>query len=87
MLVYDILVDLRCGKVVLVLGVGNIVLISFFDVFYKLFVENEVVVLKFNLINDYLEDYLWVVLKLFIDKNVLCIFMGGGVIGVYFVEY
>ena len=42
------------GKVALVLGAGNVSSIAPMDVFYKLFVENEVVLLKMNPVNAWL---------------------------------
>jgi acyl-CoA reductase-like NAD-dependent aldehyde dehydrogenase len=42
------------GKVVLVLGAGNVSSIGPMDLLYKLFAENQVVVLKMHPVNDYL---------------------------------
>jgi acyl-CoA reductase-like NAD-dependent aldehyde dehydrogenase len=42
------------GKVAVVLGAGNIASIAPLDVLYKLFAEGQVVLLKFNPVNEYL---------------------------------
>src|SRR5581483_3948727 len=42
------------GKVALVLGAGNVASIGPLDIFYKLFVEDQVVILKMNPVNAYL---------------------------------
>lgn len=58
---YDIPPEKRVGKVALVLGAGNIA--SPLDAFQKLFLENQVVLLKMNPVNDYLTEYLEAALK------------------------
>ena len=42
------------GKVLLILGAGNVSSIVPLDIFYKLFGEGKVVMIKMNPINDYL---------------------------------
>ena len=49
---YDIPEAARRGKVALILGAGNIASIAPLDVFQKLFLENQVVILKMNPVND-----------------------------------
>jgi aldehyde dehydrogenase (NAD(P)+) len=49
-LAYDIPIADRVGKVALILGAGNIASIAPLDVFQKLFLENQVVILKMNLL-------------------------------------
>ncbi len=66
---YDTPVGQRKGKVALVLGAGNIAAIAPLDCFQKLFLENQVVILKMNPVNDYLTDYLRVALKPLIDRE------------------
>ena len=51
------------GKVALVLGAGNIGSISPLDALHKLFNENQVVMLKLNPVNDYLEPHLSAALR------------------------
>jgi hypothetical protein len=48
----------RDGKVALVLGAGNVAGIGPMDALYKLFVENQVVVLKMNPVNEYLGPFI-----------------------------
>ena len=56
----------HAGKVALVLGAGNVASIAPLDVLYKLFVEDQVVVLKANPVNAYqgplLEEAFWATL-------------------------
>lgn len=73
----------RDGKVSLVLGAGNIAAIAPLDCFQKLFVENEVVLLKMNPVNDYLTESLEIALKPLIDRDALRIVKGGGAAGEY----
>jgi acyl-CoA reductase-like NAD-dependent aldehyde dehydrogenase len=84
---YDVPPDERRGKVALVLGAGNIAAIAPLDAIHKLFVENEVVLLKLNPLNDYLLDYLKAALKPLIDRNALRIVLGDGAAGAYLVEH
>jgi aldehyde dehydrogenase (NAD(P)+) len=80
---YDVPISQRSGTVALVLGAGNIAAISPLDAFQKLFIENQVVMLKMNPVNDYLTDYLRVALKPLIDCNALRIVRGDGDVGAY----
>ncbi len=73
----------RKGKVALILGAGNIASIAPLDVFQKLFLENQVVILKMNPVNDYLTEYLNVALKPLIDRDALRIVKGDGAAGAY----
>jgi acyl-CoA reductase-like NAD-dependent aldehyde dehydrogenase len=71
------------GKLALVLGAGNIAAIAPLDVFHKLFVENQVVILKMNPVNDYLIEFLEPALKPLIDLGVLRIVRGAADTGQY----
>jgi len=73
----------KLGKVALVLGAGNIAAIAPLDVFHKLFVENQVVMLKMNPVNDYLIQFLVPALRPLIDLGVLAIVTGGADVGQY----
>jgi len=77
----------RKGKVALVLGAGNIASIAPLDVLQKLFLENQVVILKMNPVNDYLTDHLRIALKPFIDRDFLRIVKGGGSAGGYLTNH
>ena len=68
-------------KVALVLGAGNVSSIAPTDVLHKLFVENEVVVLKVNPVNDYLGEFLEAGLRSLIRRGVVRIVYGGGDVG------
>lgn len=80
---YDSPADQRKGKITLILGAGNIAAIAPLDCFQKLFLENQVVILKMNPINDYLTDFLKASLKPLIDRNALRIIKGDGADGAY----
>ena len=82
-LAYDIPPADRKGKVALILGAGNIASIAPLDVFQKLFLENQVVILKMNPVNDYLTEYLNTALKPLIDRDALRIVKGDGAAGAY----
>jgi aldehyde dehydrogenase (NAD(P)+) len=77
----------RKGKVALVLGAGNISSIAPLDCFQKLFLENQVVLLKLNPVNDYLFEHLNFVLDPLISIGVLQITKGDGKIGQYLTQH
>jgi acyl-CoA reductase-like NAD-dependent aldehyde dehydrogenase len=69
------------GRVCLVLGGGNVSSIPPMDVFYKLFAENEVVLLKMNPVNEALGPVLEKALGPLIEAEVLAIVTGGADVG------
>lgn len=83
---YDTPPEDHKGKVALVLGAGNIAAIAPLDAFQKLFVENQVVILKMNPVNDYLTEYLNAALRPLIDRDALRIVKGGGDVGAWLTE-
>ncbi|MEM7214989.1 MAG: aldehyde dehydrogenase family protein [Pseudomonadota bacterium] len=85
--IYDQPEGEREGKVALVLGAGNIASIAPLDAFQKLFIENQVVMLKMNPVNDYLTTYLKAALKPLIDEDALRIVKGDGVVGEHLVNH
>ena len=80
---YDIPPTARKGKVALILGAGNIASIAPLDVFQKLFLENQVVILKMHPVNDYLTEFLEVALNPLIDLDALRIVKGDDAAGAY----
>jgi acyl-CoA reductase-like NAD-dependent aldehyde dehydrogenase len=84
---YDIPEAARRGKVALILGAGNIASIAPLDVFQKLFLENQVVILKMNPVNDYLTEFLQVALRPLIDVDALRIVKGDGAAGAYLTNH
>ncbi|MFT6675567.1 MAG: aldehyde dehydrogenase (NAD(P)+) [Sulfitobacter sp.] len=84
---YDLPPAQRKGKVALVLGAGNIASIAPLDVLQKLYLENQVVILKMNPVNDYLTDYLRAALKPFIARDFLRIVKGDGAAGSYLTDH
>lgn len=69
------------GAVSLVLGAGNVSSIPPMDFLYKLFVENEVVVLKMNPVNAVVGPCLERAFKPLIDAGFLAIVYGGAEVG------
>src|SRR6185503_7945444 len=69
------------GKICLVLGAGNVSSIPPTDAFYRLFVDNQVVLLKMNPVNDYLGPIFERLLEPFIRRNALRIVYGGAAEG------
>lgn len=86
-LAYDRPEQERTGKVALVLGAGNVSSITPLDVLHKLFLENQVVILKMNPINDYLTESYDIAMKPFIDRGFLRIVKGGADAGAYLAEH
>lgn len=84
---YDVAPNEREGKVALVLGAGNIASIAPLDVFQKLLIENQVVLLKMNPVNAYLAQFLEIALAPFIERNALRIIEGDGALGGYAAEH
>lgn len=71
------------GKVALVLGAGNVSSIAPTDVLYKLFVEDQVVILKMNPVNAYLGPLIEEGFKALCERGVLRITYGGAQEGAY----
>lgn len=71
------------GMISLVLGAGNQHTIACMDLLYKLFVENEVVILKMNPVNDYIGQYIIRSFRALIEGNYLSIVFGGAEQGKY----
>lgn len=71
------------GAISLVLGAGNVSSIGPMDLLYKLFVENEVVLLKMHPLNAYLGPILAEGFQALLDWGVLRIVYGGAKVGDY----
>jgi hypothetical protein len=71
------------GKVALVLGAGNVASIAPLDVVHKLFVEQQVTVLKLNPINDYLGPFIEDAFRDLIRDGYLRVVSGGAEEGSY----
>ncbi|HVJ93262.1 MAG TPA: aldehyde dehydrogenase family protein [Labilithrix sp.] len=71
------------GRVCLVLGGGNVSSIPAMDALYKLFVENEVVLLKMNPVNEALGSVLSAALAPLVDEGFLAIAYGGADVGTH----
>jgi acyl-CoA reductase-like NAD-dependent aldehyde dehydrogenase len=71
------------GKVALVLGAGNIASIAPLDCLHKLFVDNQVSILKMNPVNEYLTQFLEPALAPLIQRGYLRIVRGDILAGQY----
>ena len=74
------------GRTCLVLGAGNVSSIGPLDVIDKLFVEDEVCVLKMNPVNDYLAPFFERAFAVLVDRGVLAVVRGGPDVGQYLVR-
>jgi hypothetical protein len=75
------------GKVALVLGAGNVASIGPMDVLYKLFVENQVCILKMNPVNEYLGPHIERGLAPLVEAGYLRVAYGGAEVGEYLVHH
>ena len=75
------------GSVCAVLGAGNVAAIPPTDVFYKLFAEGRVCVLKMNPVNEYLGPFLERALGPLIQNGYLRVVYGGGEEGAQLVHH
>lgn len=75
------------GKVALVLGAGNVSSIGPADAFYKLFVEDQVVVFKCNPVNAYLGPLMEECFRALIEPGYLRIVYGGAAEGAYLCQH
>ncbi|MGE5334339.1 MAG: aldehyde dehydrogenase family protein, partial [Nitrososphaerota archaeon] len=71
------------GKVALVLGAGNVSGIGPLDAFYKLFVEDQVVLFKTNPVNAYLGPLILEACRSLVERDVLRVVYGGAAEGAY----
>ncbi|HLQ10189.1 MAG TPA: aldehyde dehydrogenase family protein [Ktedonobacteraceae bacterium] len=71
------------GKVALVLGAGNVASIAPMDIVYKLFEEDQVVLIKMNPVNAYIGPLLNECFRALIDPGFLRIVYGGASEGAY----
>ncbi len=75
------------GKVALVLGAGNVSSIGPMDALYKLFAEDQVVVLKMNPVNEYLGPIFLDAFKPLADEGFFRVVYGGGAQGAYLCQH
>lgn len=75
------------GKVALVLGAGNVSSIGPMDALYKLFVDDEVVIVKTNPVNEYLQPFWEEAFRPLIDEGVYCVVRGGVAAGSHLVHH
>ena len=71
------------GGVGLVLGAGNQSSIGPMDLLYKLYVDDEVVVLKMNPVNEYLGPFIERAFSPFVERGFLRIVYGGAEVGAH----
>jgi len=77
----------QVGKIALILGAGNVSMLVPCDVTTKLFLENQVVLLKMNPINDYLGPLIEEAYRPLIERGVLRLVYGGGKEGAYLCKH
>ena len=70
-----------------IMGAGNSASIPCMDVLYKLFVDNELVILKLNPVNDYIGPYIVRTFRALIESNIMTVVYGGGDIGAYLCQH
>lgn len=75
------------GRLALVLGAGNIASIGPLDALYKLFVEDQVVLLKLNPVNAYLRPFLETAFQALIEAGFLGIIEGDSAVGDYLCQH
>lgn len=75
------------GQVALVLGAGNVAAIAAMDTLYKLFAEDQVVLLKLNPVNEYGGTFLEQAFQPLIAAGFLAIVSGGAEIGAYLCQH
>jgi hypothetical protein len=77
----------REGRIGLVLGAGNVGSICPTDALYKLFVDDEVVIIKTNPVNAYLSRFWVAALQPLVDDGFVEVVDGGVELGVYLCEH
>jgi len=75
------------GKVVLVLGAGNVASIGFLDILTKLYVEGRVCLFKLNPVNEYLGPFVEEVLADLIHDGFVQVVYGGIDVGEYLCQH
>ena len=75
------------GKVALVLAAGNVTAIGAMDVLYKIFVENEVVVMKMNPVNEAGGPHIEKIFQSLTNAGVFGVVYGGGDIGKHLTDH
>lgn len=75
------------GKVALALGAGNAAMLPVIDMLHKLFVENQVVLLKMNPVNSYLRPFIEEIFQPLISWGFLRIVEGDAVVGAFLCQH
>jgi acyl-CoA reductase-like NAD-dependent aldehyde dehydrogenase len=75
------------GQVSLILGAGNVSAIVAMDVLSKLFVENQVAIVKMNPVNAYVGEYLAQSFAPLVEAGFLQIVYGGAEVGEYLCQH
>ena len=77
----------QVGKLALILGAGNVSMLVPCDVTTKLFLENQVVLLKMNPVNDYLGPLIEEAYRPLIERGFLRLVYGGAQEGAYLCKH
>ncbi|MEB3293481.1 MAG: aldehyde dehydrogenase family protein [Synechococcales bacterium] len=75
------------GQLCLVLGAGNLSCIPILDAIHKLFVEDQVVLLKMNPVNDYVGRYIQQALQPLVQAGFLQVVYGDARVGAYLCQH
>ena len=75
------------GKLSLVLGAGNVASIGPMDALHKLFIEDEVVLVKTNPVNAYLQPFWEEAFRPLLDDGYFAVVRGGADIGEYLCQH
>jgi Aldehyde dehydrogenase family len=77
----------QTGRVVLVLGAGNISAIGILDSLHQLLVENRVVIIKINPVNEYLGEFITQIFQPLIADGFMAVVYGDGEVGSYLCQH
>jgi acyl-CoA reductase-like NAD-dependent aldehyde dehydrogenase len=77
----------QTGKLALILGAGNVAMLVPCDITTKLFLENQVVLLKMNPVNDYLGPLIEEAYRPLIERGFLRLVYGGATEGAYLCKH
>lgn len=75
------------GKIALVLGAGNVSSIGAMDAIYKLFVEDEVCIVKTNPVNAYVGRYYEQAFAALVDEGFFAVVHGGAEVGKHLCQH
>jgi acyl-CoA reductase-like NAD-dependent aldehyde dehydrogenase len=84
---YRLPAEKRPGRVVLVLGAGNVASIPPLDVLHKMFVEGKACLLKMNPVNAHVGPFVERAFAAAVERGFLAVTYGGAEVGAYLVDH